>query len=98
MALDLTADPEKLAILKLFLSTQEMARPFAAPSDIPTERRSALISAFDQTVHDPELLAEANKLNMEMNPLPGETMDRLIAELYATPKPLVEKAALAVAK
>ncbi len=98
LALDLTNDPEKLAILKLFLSTQEMARPFAAPPDIPPERRSALISAFEQAMHDPQLLAEANKLNIDINPLPAQAMDRLIAELYATPKPLVEKAALAVAK
>jgi tripartite-type tricarboxylate transporter receptor subunit TctC len=98
LALDLTNDPEKLQILKLFLSTQEMARPFAAPPDIPPERRSALTSAFERAVRNPELLAEAKKLNMDVNPLPAQTMDRLIAELYATSKPLVEKAALAVAK
>jgi tripartite-type tricarboxylate transporter receptor subunit TctC len=98
LALDLTNDPEKLAILKLFLSTQEMARPFAAPPDIPPERRGALISAFEQSMHDPELLAEASKLSMDINPLPAETMNRLIAELYATSPQLVEKAARAVAK
>ena len=98
LALDLTNDPEKLAILKLFLSTQEMARPFAAPPDIPPERSGALISAFEQAMHDPELVAEAKQLNMDINPLPAQAIDRLIAELYATSKPLVEKAALAVAK
>ncbi|HEY7246051.1 MAG TPA: hypothetical protein VH678_19440 [Xanthobacteraceae bacterium] len=98
LALDLTSDPEKLAILKLFLTTQEMARPFAAPPDIPPDRRSALISAFQQALRDPQLLAEAEKLNMDINPLAAETMDRLLGGLYATPKRLVEKAAQAVAK
>ena len=98
LALDLTADPEKLQILKLLLTTQEMARPFAAPPDIPPDRKSALISAFERATHDPELLAEADKLNVDINPLAAETMDRLLAELYATPKHLVEKAAQAVAR
>jgi tripartite-type tricarboxylate transporter receptor subunit TctC len=98
VALDLTTDPEKLQILKLFLATQEMARPFAAPPDIPPDRKGALISAFERATHDPELLAEAEKLNVDINPLAAETMDRLLAELYATPKHLVEKAAQAVAR
>ena len=98
LALDLTADPEKLQILKLLLTTQEMARPFAAPRDIPPDRKSALISAFERATHDPELLAEAEKLNVDINPLAAETMDRLLADLYATPKHLVEKAAQAVAR
>jgi tripartite-type tricarboxylate transporter receptor subunit TctC len=98
LALDLTADPEKLQILKLLLTTQEMARPFAAPPDIPPDRKSALISAFERATHDPELLAEADKLNVDINPLAAETMDRLLADLYATPKHLVEKAAQAVAR
>ena len=98
LALDLTTAPEKLQILKLFLATQEMARPFAAPPDIPPERKGALISAFERATHDPELLAEADKLNVDINPLAAETMDRLLAELYATPKHLVEKAAQAVAR
>ena len=35
LAIDLTKDHEKLQILKLFLASQEMARPFAAPPDMP---------------------------------------------------------------
>jgi hypothetical protein len=70
----------------------------AASPDIPPECTNALISAFEQAMHDPELLAEANKLSMDINLLPAATMNRLIAELYATSPQLVEKAARAVAK
>jgi tripartite-type tricarboxylate transporter receptor subunit TctC len=98
LALDLTKDPEQIAILKLFLTSQEMARPFAAPPDIPLDRKAALISAFERTMQDPEFLAEAQKLNMDVNPLDSKKMDGLLAELYATPKHVVEKAAQAMAK
>jgi tripartite-type tricarboxylate transporter receptor subunit TctC len=98
LATDLTQDREKLQILKLFLVTQEIARPFAAPPDIPADRKAALIAAFEQTMKDPEFLAEAQKLSMDVNPLGAQAVSDLIGELYATPKPLVEKAAQAMAK
>jgi tripartite-type tricarboxylate transporter receptor subunit TctC len=98
LASDLTQDREKLQILKLFLASQEMARPFAAPPDIPADRKAALISAFDATMKDPEFLAEVQKLNMDVNPLSARTMDESLAELYATPKDVLEKAAQAITK
>src|SRR2546430_2466772 len=90
---EVTKTREELQIVKLFLTSQEMARPFAAPPDIPANRKAALIAAFDRTMKEPEFLAESQKLNMDVNPLDAKTMDELIAELYATPKGVLEKAA-----
>jgi tripartite-type tricarboxylate transporter receptor subunit TctC len=98
LAIELTKDAEKLQILKLFLTSQEMARPFAAPPGIPDDRKTALIASFEATMKDPEFLAEAQKLNMDVNPLGTRTMDMLLAELYAAPKGVLEKAAQAIAK
>ena len=98
LASDLTQDREKLQILKLFLASQETARPFAAPPDLPADRKAALIRAFDATMKDPEFLAEAQKLNMDVNPLSAKGVDDIVAELYATPKAVLEKAALATSK
>jgi tripartite-type tricarboxylate transporter receptor subunit TctC len=89
---------EQQQILKLFLVTQEMARPFAAPPAIPEDRKAALIAAFEQTMKDPEFLAEAKKLNIDVNPVTGKEIDAMLAELYATPKDVIEKAAQAIAK
>ena len=89
---------EQQQILKLFLVTQEMARPFAAPPGIPEDRKAALIAAFEQTMKDPEFLAEAKKLNIDVNPVTGKEIDAMLAELYATPKDVIEKAAQAIAK
>jgi tripartite-type tricarboxylate transporter receptor subunit TctC len=98
LASDLTQDREKLQILKLFLASQETARPFAAPPDLPADRKLALIRAFDATMKDPEFLAEAQKLNMDVNPLNAKGVDDILADLYATPKAVLEKAALATSK
>ena len=57
-----------------------------------------MLAAFDKTMQDSEFLAEAQKLSMDVNPLPAQAMAELLAELYATPRAVVEKAALAMAK
>jgi len=98
LASELTQDREKLQILKLFLASQETARPFAAPPDIPADRKAALMRAFDATMKDPEFLAEAQKLNMDINPLNAKGVDDILADLYATPKAVLEKAAQATSK
>jgi len=98
LAGELTQDREKQQILQLFLASQEIARPFAAPPDLPADRKAALIRAFDATMKDPEFLAEAQKLNMDVNPLNAKGVDDILAELYATPKAVLEKAAQATSK
>jgi len=98
LIVDLTKDIEKLQILKLFLAAQEMARPFAAPPGIPEDRKAALVAAFGATMKDPEFLAEAAKLNLDVNPVDGKAIDKLLAELYATPKDVLVKAGQAATK
>jgi tripartite-type tricarboxylate transporter receptor subunit TctC len=98
LVMDLTKDNEKLQILKLILAAQEMARPFAAPPDIPRDRAAALIAAFDATMKDPEYLADAKKSRIDVNPVSGADIDKLLAELYATPKDVIQKASQAIAR
>jgi tripartite-type tricarboxylate transporter receptor subunit TctC len=98
LVMELTKDKEKLQILKLILAAQEMARPFAAPPGIPANRKAALVAAFDATMKDAEYLAEAKKLNLDVNPVSAKALDELLAELYATPKDVVKKASEAITK
>src|SRR4051812_15495401 len=98
LALEQTKDTEKLQILKLILAAQQMARPFAAPPGIPAERKAALVKAFDATMKDPDYLADAKRLDIDVNPVSGKELDELLAELYATPKDVVKKAGEAITK
>ena len=53
-------------------------RPLLAPPGIPPERVDDLCgSAFDATMKDPEFLAEAAKLNMDIKPLGGAEMQKI---------------------
>ena len=90
-----TSDQQR-QMLKLILSRQEMARPYAAPPGIPDDRKAALRKAFDETWADPDLLAEMKARGQEVNPVSGAALDKLIAELYATPKAVVEETRKAI--
>ncbi len=96
LATDLVKNPEQLQIIKLLLASQAMARPFAAPPDIPADRKTALIAAFDATMRDAGFLGEAQKLNFEIHPVTASTIDALLAEVYATPKDVLARAAKAI--
>ena len=90
------ANDRQKQILRLVTSRQTMGRPFAAPPGVPADRALALRRAFDATLKDPAFLAEADKLKLDVNPVSGEEVDRLVAELYATPKDVVEEARVAI--
>ncbi|HXW41557.1 MAG TPA: hypothetical protein VEK75_10160 [Xanthobacteraceae bacterium] len=96
LASDLATNDEQRQILKLLLTSQAMARPFAAPPGIPEDRKKALIAAFDATMTDHDFLAEARKLDFDVHPVSAATIDALLAEIYATPKDVVAKAAKAI--
>jgi tripartite-type tricarboxylate transporter receptor subunit TctC len=98
LVMDQTKDTEKLQILKLILAAQEMARPFAAPPGIPADRKAALIAAFNATMKDPEFLADAKRLDLDVAPVSSQELEKLLAELYATPKDVIKKAGEAITK
>lgn len=92
LIIDLAANDRQRQILKLIFSRQTMGRPFAAPPGIPADRVAALRTAFDETMKDPEFLAEADKRGLEVNPVSGADIDKLVSELYQTPKDVVAEA------
>jgi hypothetical protein len=96
LATDLAATPEQIEILKVLMASQAMARPFAAPPDIPADRKAALIAAFDATMTDPDFLAEAQKLAFDVRPVNAATIDKMLADAYATPKDVLEKTIKAI--
>jgi tripartite-type tricarboxylate transporter receptor subunit TctC len=96
LATDLVSNPEQLQIIRLLLASQAMARPFVAPPEIAADRKSALTAAFDASMRDADFLAEAQRLNFEIHPVSAATIDGLLAEVYATPKDVLSRAAKAI--
>jgi tripartite-type tricarboxylate transporter receptor subunit TctC len=95
--IDLVKGDEQSKMVRLILAGQAMARPYAAPPGIPEDRRNALVAAFEATMKDPEFLADAQKMQADVNPVTAAEIEKLLAEIYATPKDVVAKAAKAIA-
>jgi tripartite-type tricarboxylate transporter receptor subunit TctC len=92
LIMDLTDDPRQKAALKLIVSRQSIARPFAAPPGIPAERARLLRQAFDATMQDPEFRDEAKTLNLDVDPVAGGEVEALLQEIYASPPEAVKLA------
>jgi hypothetical protein len=58
---------------------------------VPPERLAALRAAFDATMHDPQFLDEARRIGLEISPLGGEGIAKLIRDVQATPQPVVDR-------
>jgi tripartite-type tricarboxylate transporter receptor subunit TctC len=92
-ALDLLTEPESRQLLKLILIRQEAGRPFAAPPGVPPDRLDALRRAFDATMEDSAFLAEAEKAQLEVDPLRAGEVRALLARAYGAPQAIVRRAA-----
>jgi tripartite-type tricarboxylate transporter receptor subunit TctC len=83
---------EDRKVAELVVSQQVFQRSYIAPPGTPAEQINILRAAFDATVADPQLLADAEKMKISITPLSGAKVQALIEKLYATPKELVERA------
>jgi tripartite-type tricarboxylate transporter receptor subunit TctC len=88
--------PEQRQVLRLVFAGQVMGRPFLAPPGVPADRLAALRRAFMATMQDPAFLAEAEKIKLEIRPVSGDAVQKLVAEVYASPPEVVKKAAAAL--
>jgi tripartite-type tricarboxylate transporter receptor subunit TctC len=86
---DLAASERERQIVALVLSRQPMGRPLVAPPGTPVERAQALRQAFDATMADPGFVADATARGLEVSPVTGAALERLIAALHETPPAVV---------
>jgi tripartite-type tricarboxylate transporter receptor subunit TctC len=89
---DIAPSERERAIIRLLTASGQVGRPFIASSMVPTERIELLRAAFDQTVKDPEFIADAAKIRMPVTPKSGDQALRTVKEIYATPDDIVQAA------
>ena len=72
-------------MFRLMYARQEYGRPFLVPPDVPAERLAALREAHDATMRDPEFLAEAARLKLDIDPARGADLQDMTEKLFQTP-------------
>jgi len=89
-------DERTRQILQIALMPQSMDRPFLAPGGVPQARIDALRAAFMAAAKDPQFLAQAKQQRLEISPVTGEQVQRMIADAYRLPADVVKAAASAM--
>ena len=95
---ELATNTAEKQIYALFSSTVLVGRPLVAPPGVPADRVAALRAAFDATMKDKAYLAEAAKMNLEIDPVSGAELQQAMEELAATPPDVIELAKAAQTK
>jgi hypothetical protein len=88
---DLVTKQEDRQLLELMVGPSAMARPFVAPPGVSADKAALLRRAFDATMQDGEFRAEAARMQADLAPTTGEYVQKLVARIYATPRPVVER-------
>jgi tripartite-type tricarboxylate transporter receptor subunit TctC len=89
--LDLARSAEQKQAIEFLYAGQGIGRPFVAPPNLPAERLTMLRDAFNATMKDAEFRADAERSKLELAPEDGEHLAALIAKIYATPRPIVDR-------
>ena len=84
------SDEDKHA-MQMFYAQNAFSRPFILPPGVPADRVEALRKIFLETIADPELQADARKMNIEAVPTSGAELQQVIANMYATSPAIVAR-------
>ena len=87
---DYARTAEQRTLMRFIFSSTEFGRPYVFPPEVPPERVATMRQAFAAALQDPELIAEAAKMKMDMSYRPPERLEQLVTALYETPPALIE--------
>jgi len=90
LIIDVARTERERQAMELILSAQLWGRPLLMPPEVPEERFQAVRKAFVEMTKDPEFLADAKKVGIDIDIVTGEEIDSLLRRVYATPPDIVE--------
>ena len=84
-------DIDRRAVELMIGFQQAFGKAYLAPPDVPAEPIKILRTAVGAVLRDPELLAEAQKMRLDIVPQSGEDVQRVVENAYGASLPVVER-------
>jgi tripartite-type tricarboxylate transporter receptor subunit TctC len=84
--------PEAKQVFALYASGSAIGRAVIGPPGIAPERVKALRDGFDTMVKDPDFVADVQKINVELDPMPGAAVAKLVEKTLDVPAAVRERA------
>ncbi len=91
MSWELGRNDDEKQILRIVANATEVGKMILSTPDTPPERITALRRAFDATMQDPAFVAELKAQRVELAPMPGEELQKLVAEVGAVAPAVIDK-------
>jgi tripartite-type tricarboxylate transporter receptor subunit TctC len=85
-------------VLELHFKQTILGRPVAASPNLPKDRLDALRNAFLETMKDPQFLADAKKMNLDIDVATPDQVQQLLAQFADYPKAVIDKAKAAIGR
>jgi tripartite-type tricarboxylate transporter receptor subunit TctC len=90
-AVELARNDDERQVLGAIMNASEVGTAFFTSPGVPPDRLAALRRAYDETMKDPELLAEATRIRLGVSPMTGEEVQKLVAQVSSLSPALLEK-------
>ena len=90
-AIEQAPNAESAEMLRFIGAKFALARPFVLPPETPPARVKILRDAYEATLKDPAFIADAKKIGIEIAPIDGETMTKMIHAIQTTPAATIER-------
>jgi tripartite-type tricarboxylate transporter receptor subunit TctC len=90
-ALDFARNDADRKVMELFFTQKTVARPVIAPPGIPPDRLAVLRAAFAALASDQEFLADAEKSGLDVAPVSGDAVDKVVALIAGAPADVVDR-------
>jgi tripartite-type tricarboxylate transporter receptor subunit TctC len=84
--------PADRQVFALYASGSAIGRSLIGPPGVAAERVKALRDGFDAMVKDADFVADIQKINVELDPLPGAALAQLVEKALAVPASVRQRA------
>ncbi len=90
-AVEVLKDERAKQMLRVYAQKYSTTYPFMVPAGTPSERLRALQEAFDMAMKDEKLIADARKFGIDIDPVRGVEIEKIVADVAALPGDVVEE-------
>jgi tripartite-type tricarboxylate transporter receptor subunit TctC len=94
---DLARNDEQRRMFEFISQPIAMQQPFVGPPGIPADRVILVRRAFDAMTRDPDFRKEVEQLDLELDPVSGEDVQKIVRSIVETPTDIVRKVQAATA-
>ena len=78
-------------MLQILLAKQDIGRPFLAPPGVAPDMVALQRNVLAKIARDPDFLADAAKMQLPIDPTPGEELNELVQRVFAIPQSTIDK-------